>query len=118
MALVKCKICSEMISDLAQNCNYCGSSQSAELIRCVECGNEISSETQGCPYCEGVIGYESSKVMTTTGFNFETHHITKYLNVITTEVVMGTGIFSEFESGLSDFFGSKSNSFSNKLKKS
>ena len=56
-------------------------------------------------------------IMTTTGYNFETHKILEYIGVSSGEVVLGTGFLSEFSAGISDFFGSASGSFAEKLEK-
>jgi uncharacterized protein YbjQ (UPF0145 family) len=53
----------------------------------------------------------------TNGYNFEGYRIVEYIDVLETEVVLGTGFFSEFGAGFSDFFGVESNMFSNKLAK-
>ena len=52
----------------------------------------------------------------TTGFNFEGFKIVDYKQVISGETVLGTGFVSEFSASFSDFFGSSTNMFSNKLK--
>lgn len=51
----------------------------------------------------------------TTGYNFEGYTIKKYLDVVSGECVLGTGIFSTVSSDFSDFFGTQSISYKNKL---
>lgn len=59
---------------------------------------------------------KSKKVfMSTTGYNFDGYAITKYVGIKSGEVVLGTGIFSEFSAGISDLFGTKSLTMANKL---
>lgn len=53
--------------------------------------------------------------MMTTGFDFCGYKITKYLGVISGQVVLGTGFISDFTAYFADFFGEKSNRFSYKL---
>lgn len=53
--------------------------------------------------------------MVTTGYNFEGYKIIKYLEVISGEVVLGTGFLSEFSASLADFLGTGSEMFANKL---
>lgn len=53
--------------------------------------------------------------MMTTGYTFEGYAIKKYVRVISGECVLGTGFLSEFESSLSDFWGTNSSAFSTKL---
>ena len=43
----------------------------------------------------------------TTGYNFDGYKITSYLNVVSAEVVLGTGIFSSLGSQFADFTGSR-----------
>ena len=51
----------------------------------------------------------------TTGYEFVGYTITKYQGVISGDAVLGTGFFSEFTASLSDFFGTQSNTFANKM---
>lgn len=62
----------------------------------------------------------SSKIMShmlTTGYDFAGHTIVAYKGVISGQVVLGTGFLSEFTASFSDFFGTQSNRFSDKLEK-
>lgn len=54
-------------------------------------------------------------MLTTTGFNFEGYRIVKYLDVISAEVVLGTGIFSSFSTSFADLTGTRSGSYERKL---
>lgn len=47
----------------------------------------------------------------TTGYQFEGYSINKYYNLINSQVVLGTGIFSEADAKFSDFIGSTSSLF-------
>lgn len=51
----------------------------------------------------------------TTGYNFEGYDIIKYRGLVSGEVVLGTGFLSEFSASFSDFFGSESNKFADKI---
>ena len=51
----------------------------------------------------------------TTGYNFDGYKITSYLNVISAEVVLGTGIFSSLGSQFADLTGTRSGSYERKL---
>ena len=53
----------------------------------------------------------------TTGFNFDGFKITKYIAVISGNVVLGTGLFSEFVGSISDVLGTTSTPFENKMEK-
>ena len=61
--------------------------------------------------------YELNKksFMLTTGYNFEKYEITKYLNLVHGEIVMGTGFLSEFSASVNDFFGTTSGLFEGKI---
>lgn len=54
-------------------------------------------------------------IMLTSGFSFEGYVITKYLDFISEEVVMGTGFFKNVAAGLANTFGLESQSFRQKL---
>ena len=51
----------------------------------------------------------------TTGYSIDGYKITSYLNVISAEVVLGTGIFSSIGSQLSDLTGTRSGMYERKL---
>lgn len=53
----------------------------------------------------------------TTGFSFETFHIVKYIGLVSGEIVIGTGYFSNLEASFSDIFGVQSTEYSDKIKK-
>lgn len=92
---------------------------------------DIGFTASGIGYLEGYVTYKNRNVIqleeqrrkeedlqriyhnraifkTTTGFDFDGYSIAHYLGVVSGEVVMGTGIFSEFSAGISDLFGTKS----------
>ncbi len=54
--------------------------------------------------------------MLTTGFSFEGYSITEYLGIVTGEIVVGTGYFSDIGASISDFFGAESPEYSEKLR--
>lgn len=53
--------------------------------------------------------------MLTTGYDFSGYHITKYVGIVSGEVVLGTGFLSEFSASVSDLFGASSGAFEEKL---
>jgi uncharacterized protein YbjQ (UPF0145 family) len=60
---------------------------------------------------------QNSNIITlSTGYSFEGYKITQYINIISGECVLGTGFLSETGASLSDIFGIRSTTFSNKLK--
>lgn len=58
-----------------------------------------------------------SSHMTTTCFNFEGYKITKYVSVISGNVVLGTGLFTEWVASVDDFLGTTSSPYENKMEK-
>ena len=114
MALVKCKKCGVQPSAYLDKDKF---TKHEDEVYCSYC-YDLLFDKNGERHSYGQSpNLEKLKIKTTTGFNFETHHITKYLDVISAEVVMGTGMFSELDAGLSDLFGTKGKMFSDKLKK-
>lgn len=63
------------------------------------------------------VKYEVKSHMLTTGYGFDDYKIKEYNGVISGQVVLGTGFLSEFTSSFSDFLGTESNHFSDKLEK-
>lgn len=51
----------------------------------------------------------------TSGYNFEGYDIVSYLGYESVQVVLGTGIFSSFNASVSDFLGTRSNAYEDKL---
>lgn len=54
-------------------------------------------------------------MLATTGYNFEGYVIKEYLDVISTSVVLGTGIFSSFSASMADLTGTRSGMYEDKL---
>lgn len=51
----------------------------------------------------------------TTGYSFDSYKITSYISIISGNVVLGTGIFSEFVASIDDMFGTTSSPFEHKM---
>lgn len=51
----------------------------------------------------------------TSGYNFEGYRITAYKGLVSGEVVLGTGMFSEMFASFSDLFGTESDAFQEKM---
>ncbi len=51
----------------------------------------------------------------TSGYNFEGYDIVSYLGHESVQVVLGTGVFSSFDASISDFLGTRSNAYEDKL---
>ncbi len=54
-------------------------------------------------------------VILTTTNSIEGHRITRYLGIESVEIVIGTGIVSEFTSAITDIFGERATAFERKL---
>jgi uncharacterized protein YbjQ (UPF0145 family) len=58
---------------------------------------------------------KSKEVKLTTTNNIDGYKVKKYINIESIEVVIGTGVFSEFTTSFQDFFGARSTGFEKKL---
>lgn len=56
-----------------------------------------------------------NQLMMTTGYNFEGYKIVKYHDVISSEVVLGTGFFKSIGAGLSNVLGTESEALGEKF---
>ncbi len=68
-----------------------------------------------CTDCVQPIYDEISKIPVTTTPTLEGWVVKKYLGIESAEVVIGTGLFSEFLGEMSDVFGERSTPFEKKL---
>ena len=60
----------------------------------------------------------SNAHLCSSGYNFEGYRITQYHGVVAGEIVLGTGFFSSFISGISDTLGVESDRYRDKLRES
>lgn len=58
---------------------------------------------------------ESSRIMLTTTNNIDGYRVKNYIDIESVEIVIGTGLFSEFTGELQDIFGKRSTEFESKL---
>lgn len=58
---------------------------------------------------------QKDRLLVTTGYSFEGWRIVEYMGIISGEVALGTGYFSDWEAALSDFSGMESEAYSGKL---
>lgn len=96
--------------------------------KCIKCGKEAGffksmtfykiGNEEYCADC-GKIEIEKrlSTIKITTTNNIEGYRVIEYIDIDSAEVVIGTGLFSEVEGNLSDFFGARSSGFEEKLAK-
>lgn len=69
-----------------------------------------------CPNNVSVFQKEIDSHMLTTGYDFHGYKIDEYKGLVSGECVIGTGIMAELFSDFSDLTGSKSKTFSDKMK--
>ncbi len=60
---------------------------------------------------------KAEKVIVTTTHHVEGHYVAQYLGIESVEYVIGTALFSEFLSDVSDLLGARSRPFEQKLQK-
>jgi uncharacterized protein YbjQ (UPF0145 family) len=91
--------------------------------KCDSCGKQKGLASgfgviKGKTYCRNCANRITSNIIITTTMNVEGYVITKYIDVESVGIVIGTGLFSELTSSLDDFFGIRSTEFENKLQNS
>ena len=120
------------------NCPHCGIPLVGGITRCPKCKYDTKAPDGGPEFQKKLLEEreneekkqkeqeqaaekyrqalaKKSSFLSTTGYGFDGYHITQYLGIKSGEVVLGTGVFSEFSAGVSDFFGVASNTMSTKL---
>jgi len=69
-----------------------------------------------CPKCsEQFPTYADATVIVTSTPSIDGYRVARYLGVDSVEIVIGTGMFSEFSGDVSDFFGARATKFEKKL---
>ncbi len=92
-----------------QNCERCGKTFDSRQAR------QVRGKTV-CPTCaQKEIQFAQEEVILTTTSNIEGYTILRYLGIESVEIVIGTGVVSEFTSAITDFFGERSSAFEKKL---
>ena len=109
------------------------------MITCPKCGHQNEDTTQNCTNCRVNLEWalenteqlrvdttevekraelerRKASVIVTSTLSVEGRPILQYLDVLTAEVVLGTGFLSELGAGISDFFGIRAESFQKKLR--
>ena len=119
-------------------CPTCGKELTEEMIcikMCFQCGSKLEDNSNKLSKNEinmlKEIGKEKEQIeiarkekelkekikqhLLTTGFNFEGYKISEYKGIVSGQVVLGTGFFSEFSAAVNDIFGTESNAMANKV---
>lgn len=99
---------------MAKTCESCG--ESAGLLKGV-----FLTNIKGKDYCAACakkyVDEATSKIQMTTTVGIDGYKVKRYIDIESVEIVIGTGIFSEFGGEISDFFGARSTAFERKLQK-
>lgn len=61
--------------------------------------------------------FSLDSIILTTTHSIDGYKVKKYIGIESVEIVVGTGLFSEFTSGIDDFLGARSTAFEKKLAK-
>ena len=78
---------------------------------------EESKQNKSNPYnVDSIYQEKVNSHMLTTGYDFHGYEIEEYKGLVSGDCVIGTGIMAELFSDFSDLTGSKSKTFSNKMK--
>jgi len=97
-------------------------------LECCSCGEKggflkdgLFQKIMGEDYCPSCatkfVKTATEKIIITTTNNVDGHKVTKYIDIESVEIVIGTGVFSEIGGGIADFFGARSSAFEQKLQK-
>lgn len=123
--LMKCPECgTELTSDMieANMCWECGKILDESLLdeQTLKDIHDQANQNQSEQYLQpNIIDEKIKKLikthMVTTGYNFEGYKITKYINIVQSEIVLGTGFLSEISATVTDALGVSSTTMSNKL---
>ncbi|WP_053956386.1 YbjQ family protein [Inediibacterium massiliense] len=119
----KCKRCGEDLEDVFDSCWNCGTSNTGEEI--TDNSQFTKNKIQMYEMVEQGIVPENymaeetlekiTAIILTTTNNIDGHMISEYIDVISSEYVIGTGVISELTSGIKDTFGIRSGEFETKL---
>ena len=101
-------------------CPKCGKELNGYEVKslwCTKCNSKFESEKELYNNNPGLKKKNElqQNFLVTTGNQFEGYTINKYFQLLNSEVVMGTGILSEINAQISDFFGETSHKFEQKL---
>ena len=92
--------------------------------KCSQCGNKFGFFSkvhnihgkEMCSTCVAKYIKEGIKnIIVTTTHSVDGYYISSYLGIESVEIVIGTGVFSEFSGNIDDFFGRRSTGFEKKL---
>ncbi len=82
---------------------------------CIKCSESFRAEAE--EEFRKEVEEKFDTILLTTTNNFDGYRIKRYIGIESSEIVMGTGIFSELSSSLSDAMGNRSTGFESKMQK-
>ncbi len=95
--------------------------------KCELCGKKpgffglFFTNIKGKEYCKNCaqkyVDDATSKIIITTTVNIDGYKVKRYIDIESVEIVIGTGIFSEFTGEIADFFGARSTAFEEKMQR-
>ena len=100
---------------MAKKCVECGNEEEVGFFKCMAPFKTIHKK-EYCSSCAEKYVLDGIKsIQITTTHTIEDYKIKKYIDIESVEIVIGTGVFSEFSSEIADFFGARSTAFEKKL---
>jgi uncharacterized protein YbjQ (UPF0145 family) len=111
--MITCPKCGHQNKDDARNCANCR----VNLKWAFEHIDQFESQARMAEEREKLARRKASLLLTTTHF-IEGRAIAQYLDIVTAEVVMGTGFLSELGAGIADLLGTRAEEFQHKLRES
>ena len=108
----RCPKCGHENPDNATNCDECHINLQYAIANVEQFESEKRDEQQRAMLAEKV-----KNLLVTTTPTFENNTISSYLGVVSSVVVLGTGIFSELGAGVADLLGTRAGGFQEKLNK-
>lgn len=99
---------------MAKVCGVCG--KSAGMLSGLSF-QVIGSESYCSACARSYIDDAIASIAITTTPSIDGYVVEHYLGIESVEIVVGTGMFSEFGGDISDFFGARSTAFEQKLQK-
>ena len=96
--------------------------------KCARCSKESGflkgmtfRQIRGAEYCDECaakyIREDIDQVQMITTQSVDGHRVARYIDIVSVEVIAGSGVLSEFGGDVSDFFGARSSAFEQKFTK-
>ena len=86
-----------------------------EIQRIKDSKQELYSKVKFQALSDEALREKRKEFLVNTGYNFEGYVITRYLDLVHGEIVLGTGFYSELSASISDIFGISAKAFEGKI---